>query len=161
MKRFLLVFTLIAAVLLVSACGGSGSSAEPQKVTVTTTEFTFSPAAIDVKVGQPVTIEITNNGTLDHEFMVGKDVIMDNSLPTGYKTDMFTTAGVTPDVSGKTTDDPSAVAIGWHVIVPPGGTATVTFTPNDKMVGQWEMGCFVQGGSHYQAGMKGTFTVSK
>jgi plastocyanin len=46
----------------------------------------------------------------------------------------------------------------------PGGTAdsstTVTFTVTEDMVGEWEIGCFLDGGSHYIAGMVGTFVVT-
>ena len=36
----------------------------------------------------------------------------------------------------------------------------ITFTVTEDMVGEWEMGCFLDGGSHYTSGMVGTLIVN-
>jgi hypothetical protein len=38
--------------------------------------------------------------------------------------------------------------------------ATVTFMVTEDMVGDWEIGCFTDNGTHYDQGMKGTLVVS-
>lgn len=49
---------------------------------------------------------------------------------------------------------------GLMVMLPQGDkTATITFLVTEEMVGTWEIGCFQLGGVHYDAGMRGTFTV--
>ena len=40
------------------------------------------------------------------------------------------------------------------------GTADVTFVVTEEMVGEWEIACFLNGGSHFQQGMTGKITVS-
>jgi hypothetical protein len=36
----------------------------------------------------------------------------------------------------------------------------VTFTVTEEMVGEWEIGCFLLEGVHYDSGMVGKFIVS-
>jgi hypothetical protein len=50
------------------------------------------------KVGQQVTINLVNNGTLEHEIMFGRDVMMMNNMPNCYQVELFETAGVEPEV---------------------------------------------------------------
>jgi hypothetical protein len=40
------------------------------------------------------------------------------------------------------------------------GEATVTFVVTEEMVGEWEMGCFLDSGSHLQQGMTGKVVVT-
>ena len=172
MKRIALRWLPLAAfVLFLAACTGGqpGSNAKPEpvKYTVEMTEFAFRPAELKAKVGQEVTIELANNGALEHEFMVGRDVKMTNSRPDGYEHDMFATAHTEPTVMG---GQENSMDMGGHgsehtgfmVIVPTGSEkATVTFTATEEMVGEWEIGCFSQAGVHYDAGMKGKMVVSR
>jgi hypothetical protein len=62
------------------------------------TEYAIKPAVLEVKVGQPVTIDVINSGALEHELMFGRDVKMMVNNPEGYQHDMFTEAGVEPKV---------------------------------------------------------------
>jgi plastocyanin len=161
---------LAAFVLILAACSGgqseSSSKPEPVKYTVAMTEFAFQPAELQAKVGQEVTIELVNSGTLEHEFMVGRDVKMTNNRPDGYEHDMFANTDAEPVVMG---GQESGMDMGGHgsehtgfmVIVPDESEkATVTFTATEDMVGEWEIGCFSQDGVHYDAGMKGKLVVS-
>lgn len=66
---------LLAAValsaVLVTACGGAASPVPtPQTVAITATEFKFDPSAISVSAGSAVTISLTNNGTIEHDFTI-------------------------------------------------------------------------------------------
>jgi uncharacterized cupredoxin-like copper-binding protein len=51
------------------------------------------------------------------------------------------------------------MAHGFMVMREPGEEATITFTVTADQVGEWEMACFEDKGSHYDAGMTGTITV--
>lgn len=49
---------------------------------------------------------------------------------------------------------------GFLVALPQGSQeATLTFTVTEDMVGEWELGCFVEDGLHYDAGMHGILIV--
>ena len=163
MKKIYLIIGLAALVGILAAC--SSSTAEPVSIDVHMTEYSYQPSSINVKVDQQVTLHLINDGQLAHEIMFGRDVSMVDNRPTGFQTDMFEAAGVEPTVTaadGSAMDHHTA-GHPWVMVVlqNTGDQATITFTPNKEMVGEWEMGCFEQDGVHYQAGMKGTFTVSQ
>lgn len=62
---------MLAVALTLSACGGGGTQAPAAKtIKVETTEFAFTPNTFSAKVGEAVTFEVTNKGTLDHNFVV-------------------------------------------------------------------------------------------
>ncbi len=161
MKRFSMSVTaLILISSLLAAC--SSSKPEPVTIPIEMAEYTFTPSSIEVKVGQEVTLELTNNGLLPHELMIGRDEIKTDNLPSGYQTDLFETAGIKPTVEGGTVQNPSGENAhpGFVVVLEANGDkAKVTFPVTKEMVGDWEIGCFQQNGVHYIAGMKGTFTV--
>jgi len=69
LKRVLLV---VLAVLLLSACAASRPSKPATEVTVEMTDFAYSPAAIAIPAGQPVTFTIENIGNIEHDFVVEK-----------------------------------------------------------------------------------------
>jgi uncharacterized cupredoxin-like copper-binding protein len=66
LKKFLLV---VVSFSVLAAC-----SANPVKpatdVTVEMTDFAYSPAAITVPAGQPVTFTLENAGNIEHDFVV-------------------------------------------------------------------------------------------
>lgn len=66
------VAALILTISLLAAC--SSSKLEPVAIPIEIEEYTFTPSSIEVKVGQEVTLELTNNGLLPHELMIGRDV---------------------------------------------------------------------------------------
>ena len=171
---FLISMLIMVSVLLV-ACGGQ----EPEPVTyqVERSEFAFSPDTLEAKVGQEVTIELTNSGLLEHELMFGQEVMMMDNRPNGFEHDMFEDAGVVPVVAmpamemqedehqegdEHSQDEAGHEHEGFMVALPAESMekATITFTVTEDMVGEWEMGCFLQEGVHYDAGMKGTFIVT-
>jgi plastocyanin len=175
-------------VLLLVACGGNS---EPEEVefTIEMSEFSYTPDTIELKVGQTVTLNLVNKGQLEHEVMFGREVLMDNSLPSGYELDLFEHAGVEPNVmmemhmeeheeaehdadeadheEAEHDDDEAEHAddmaehghSGFMVALTNEDTATMTFTVTEEMVGTWEIGCFLQSGSHHLAGMKGSLEV--
>ena len=156
---------------ITAAC--AQAAPEPVSYTIEMSEYAFSPDTIEVRVGQPVTLELINVGALEHEIMFGRTVMEMNNRPNGYEQDLFEVAGVEPQV----VEMPAAEAEGemgqmedemheedhegFMVFLPKtGDRATLTFTPTREMVGEWEMGCFEQDGVHYDAGMKGTLVIN-
>ena len=164
MSRKICLALLAAAGALLVACGG-GATPEPVSFTVEMTEYAFNPATIEVNVGQQVTLDLVNLGTLEHEIMFGRDVMMMDNRPAGYQQDMFEVGGVEPQVEmvagemGEHEEEEGHT--GFMVLLPStNDRATLTFTVTEAMVGEWEMGCFEQEGVHYDAGMVGTFIVN-
>lgn len=167
MRVFQIVSLFILLALVVSACGGAPTP-DPVNLTIDMKEFTFEPAVLQLRVGQQVTLDLTNSGQLPHEIMFGRDVMMMDNKPSGYQTDMFHEAGVTPTVNvvepGREVEGVSSEEdehAGFMVVVDPEGHSQMTFTVTEGMVGEWEMGCFEQDGVHYTAGMKGPVTISQ
>jgi plastocyanin len=169
MKRKFLMFVLAGLALAAAACSSQPAApAEPVSFRIEMSEYAFSPAEIEVKVGQQVTLELVNNGALVHELMIGRDVLLMENRPSGYQVDLFQSAGVEPEilvmdaeaVAGEHGDAHDESHTGFMVVLPEnGGSASMTFTVTKDMVGEWEMGCFEQEGVHYTAGMKGKLVV--
>jgi uncharacterized cupredoxin-like copper-binding protein len=154
------VIVMAVTTMMISACGGGTPQLEPVTIKINMKEYTFEPANIELKVGQQATFKLTNSGQLQHEIMFGRQVMEVNNRPAGYEVDMFTTAGVTPAVQQAEAPEPEEEEYaGFMVILPPGGTASMSFPVTEAMVGEWEIGCFEQDGVHYDAGMKGALVV--
>ena len=151
-------------------------------ITIELDEFSYSPNHIDLEVGQVVTLTIINNGKLEHEIMFGRTVLMLNGQANGFTVDLFEHAGVEPrgmammghdhadhdheenglepmDTMGAS--DEQSMHSGYMTTVDAENTtATIIFAVTEEMVGEWEIGCFLQSGSHYGAGMAVTLTVT-
>lgn len=161
MKTFKFISLLALLASLMTAC--AGSRPEPTTYTIEMREYTFSPNALDLKVGQQVTINLVNNGQLAHEIMFGRGVALQNNRPNGYQQDLFEAGGVEPEIAGGSAEmDHEAMGHGGYMALleKTGDQASITFTVTKEMLGEWEMGCFEQEGVHYDAGMKGKVTVS-
>ena len=83
----------VASALVVLVCaGGPGSSsvvaagheAEPLRIDVTLSEYSFAPEPLRIPAGRPVTLVIRNAGRVPHEFMAGREVA-DNE----FRQDLF------------------------------------------------------------------------
>lgn len=160
MRKSNKLFFLAIATLILAACGGAAS--EPVSLTIDLTEYAFNPPDLQLKVGQEVTLTLTNSGQLQHEIMFGRNVMKMANRPAGYQEDMFAAGGVTPEVTQDIMpEEMEERHAGFMVLVPVGGTATMKFKVTEGMVGEWEMGCFEQDGVHYDAGMKGQVLVTK
>jgi uncharacterized cupredoxin-like copper-binding protein len=175
MKHLSIIILVILAGLIVAACGGGGA-AQPDtsgNITIELSESKYTPDNIELKVGQKVTITLKNTGEKDHEFMVGRNVMMMDGAPNGFEHDLF--EGMEPMVmkGGAMGDEMDEMAhdeeemehdmghAGFMVLLPNGSEdATVTFSVTEDMVGEWEIGCFTDDGQHYEDGMKGTLVVN-
>jgi plastocyanin len=160
--RLISVLSFLSVFLV--AC--SKQTPEPITYTIEMSEFAFTPNTIEAKIGQQVTIELINKGTLEHEIMFGRDVMMVNNRPDNFKTDMFGMAQVEPKVMQDQMSDTGesmhgADHTGFMVVLPKTDSkATISFTVTEEMQGEWEIGCFSQNGVHFDAGMKGKFIVN-
>jgi len=177
--------TLLMAIPLILAACSSQATPEPLEKTINMTEYAFEPADLEFQVGQEVTLHLTNSGALEHEIIFGRDVMMTDGRPSGYMIDMFENAGVEPDVSfemsgeehteedehsedeehsegDEHTEEDEHAHSGFMVKVPVSDDIyTMSFTVTEDMVGEWEIGCFLLDGVHYNSGMVGTLRVEK
>jgi uncharacterized cupredoxin-like copper-binding protein len=132
MRKTLIIIALVAGLML-TACGGNSKSASTS-LDVTLTDFQFSPNQFTVPAGQEITLNLSNNGAVVHNF-----VIMKLGQSAGTE---FTDA-----------DEPNVY---WQVELAPGGSTKTTFTaPGDP--GDYEVVCRTPG--HLQAGMTAKLTV--
>ncbi|NJC98917.1 MAG: hypothetical protein C3F07_20145 [Anaerolineales bacterium] len=132
MKRlFLPLIVLFGLSLVLSACGAGGASTT---INVTMTDFHFEPMEFTVPAGQEITVNATNNGAVEHEFVIFK-----------LGTD-----------AGEKFGDEDEENIFWEVEVMPGQSASTTFTaPGDP--GEYQVTCGIEG--HLEAGMLGKLIV--
>ena len=130
MKAFRFPISLVL-VLLLTACGASGPSTN---INVEFTDFKFTPDAFSIPAGETITLNATNNGKVEHEY-----VIMKYGLTIG-------------DNFGPEDED----NIYWEVEVLPGADTSVTFTAPTEP-GEYQIVCGTEG--HFVAGMVGSLTV--
>lgn len=85
---------------LLSACAtfGATTPAENGELQVVLKDYDFAPGVIRVKAGQKVTIVLSNEGQKLHEFMVGRNLIVEDNFTEGFAEDFF--AGITPEIHG-------------------------------------------------------------
>ena len=126
---FLFSVLVILVAMVLTACG-------PKAVTfdVELKDFAFVPNTWEVPAGATVTLNLTNTGTQDHEYVImilGKDV----TLP--FDED----------------DEPNVF---WEHEVIPGESASVEFTAPTEP-GVYNIVCGTAG--HLEQGMQGTLTV--
>ena len=162
MKKVYVVGLFAAMVVIFAACG-----VEAQQVVsfdIEMKEYTFTPEKLNLKVGQEVTLNLSNSGQLQHEIMLGREMAKADNRPAGYIQDMFDAGGVEPEVTQVGEPEHESeheMHSGFMAALPPGGTATMKFTVTEGMLGDWEMGCFEQDGVHYDAGMIGSVSVTR
>ena len=132
MKKILFILVLAISLALTS-CGGGSKSASTD-LTVTLTDFHFSPNQFTVPAGQEITLNLSNTGAVVHNFVIMKqgqsagDEFTDEDLPNVY----------------------------WQVELAPGGSTKTSFVaPSDP--GDYEVVCKTPG--HIQAGMVAKLTV--
>ncbi len=135
MKKIALVtgLVLLLSLVLVACGGGSGSSSGSTSINVTMTDFKFDPSAWTVSAGKSITVNLKNNGSTDHTWVV-----------------------MSKPVSGSFTDADKANILFSSDAVPAGQSKSVTFTA-PSTAGDYQVICDIAG--HFEAGMQGTLTV--
>jgi uncharacterized cupredoxin-like copper-binding protein len=156
MRRVMLLATPTVAAGLIAGCGSGGATppgapvaaakaavaaakapvaATAGKITVTSTEYAFAPAAITARPGK-LKITLDNKGTMAHEVVV-------------LKSDQPAAA---LKVSGGRVSEKTSVGEVSETAAGATKSATITLKP-----GRYVIVCNIPG--HYQAGMRGTLTV--
>ena len=171
MKRLIIIILLGLTALLLTACSAEQPVTPDAdgNITITMTDFRFTPDNIQLKVGQEVTITLINQGDKDHELMAGRMLDVDGGETVGFQEDMF--AGMEPmvmmggmpmeEMEGMEMGDDEPHANAFMVLVPESGeSASISFTVTEDMVGEWEIACFQGNGSHYDDGMRGKIAIT-
>jgi uncharacterized cupredoxin-like copper-binding protein len=127
---------------LLAACAGAGGASGSTAITVEAREFQFSPSSLEVVAGQPVKLEFTNSGSVEHDFSV-----MEFPMETMG-------AAATETMPGHDMSNMSQLP-DLHTAAMMGQTAKLEFTPTKP--GTYEFFCTVVG--HKEAGMVGTLVV--
>jgi uncharacterized cupredoxin-like copper-binding protein len=63
----------MAAALLLAVTAAAGCSPSPQRVTITIHHSSFTPSAVAVPAGVPITFVLVNEDPIDHEWLIGDD----------------------------------------------------------------------------------------
>jgi uncharacterized cupredoxin-like copper-binding protein len=100
--------------------------------------FRYQPEAVSVELNETVAFEVTNEGKLPHEFVLG-----DRAFQEDHEAEMSGMGDELPP------DEPYAIGID------PGETKSLAWTFSEE--GTFEYACHVVG--HYDAGMVGTISV--
>ena len=140
-RRHISLAAVAGSALLLAACsGGAGNTGEVRTVAVRTSDdMRYDPAEFDFLAGDTVRFEVTNDGSVRHEFFVG-----DIAAQEEHAAEMRDAGG-----SGMAHDDPNGVTI------EPGDTETLEITFDEA--GELQVGCHEPG--HFQAGMAAPITV--
>jgi len=167
---------VVGVTLLFAACGGgqsnqsgatdaSTAAADTTTIKVTMTDYAYRPARITVPTGEPVTLQFTNEGTVEHYFVVGDTLARTNE---GFQQNLFRGVSIEKqkltagheDGEGEHEGEEEHHANEFEL--PPGGSGSMTFTLPASKAGTYTMACFetTGGKTHYQRGMEGTLTVS-
>lgn len=123
---------LLGLVLALGACGSSGPETS---IDATMTDFMFSPDDWTVAAGEEITIELSNEGSVDHEWVIlrpGVTIESEDELPA-------------------TEEELLANFVYWEDEVEAGDSKTLTFTA--PAAGTYQIVCAIE--DHFNAGMKG------
>ena len=128
MKKHIEFLVLLSFAIVLAACGGGGSAASTT-INVTMTDFQFTPNSFTVPAGKEITLNATNNGGVEHSFVIMK---------LGH------------DLTSPFTDADQQNVYWEETATPIGQTATYTFTAPSEP-GTYQIICKVSG--HFEAGM--------
>jgi uncharacterized cupredoxin-like copper-binding protein len=132
MKKYsALVAIVIGLSMAISACGSGGASTN---LSVELMEFMFNPNNFTVPAGKEITLELSNNGAVVHDFII-----------------MNLGAEVGQDFGEE--DEPN---IYFKAEIEPGASKTYTFTAPSQP-GEYQVVCGIPG--HYLAGMVAKLNV--
>jgi uncharacterized cupredoxin-like copper-binding protein len=125
--------TLTLSALLLSGCAGPAKTERP-RVTVNINHSRFAPDELRVESGSTVEFVIRNRDPIDHEFILGDDLVQDRH-ETGTHAEHGLVAG--------------------EVSVPAGATRSTTYRFTEP--GRLVIGCHLPG--HYDYGMRADIVV--
>jgi uncharacterized cupredoxin-like copper-binding protein len=125
----------------IGALGEQGEAASADRTVQITAndQLAFDPDAVDVRIGETVTFEIANTGTVDHEFVLGSADFQQQ-----HEEEM---QGGEMEMGGEPNE----------LEVPAGETTSMTWRFTEA--GTTEFGCHEPG--HFAAGMVGDISVTE
>lgn len=129
---------IVALALLLGACGDDDGSSETE-IDATLTEFMFDPDSWTIAAEEEITIDLTNDGSVEHEWVLlkpGVEISSEADLP-------------------ETEEELLADFVYVEDEVEPGDSKTLTFTAPEA--GTYQVICAIEG--HFDAGMEGELTV--
>ncbi|MCL4560021.1 MAG: cupredoxin domain-containing protein [Chloroflexi bacterium] len=133
-KKLSILGVVLLLSLMLAACSGTSSSTNGSTtLSVTTTDFKFTPSTWTVPAGKQITVNITNNGALGHTWTVMTKPIT-GSFTSADQSDVYFTSGV----------------------IQPSTSSTVTFTA-PSTAGTYQVICTQPG--HFEQGMVGSLIV--
>ncbi len=143
---------LIAIGSLLAACSKPGGSTGTT-VTATLKEWEIKLSSADLKAGD-ITLNFTNNGDKEHEFLVRKTDLKADSLP-------IVASGADKDRVDETSSALTAVGNPSEIAVIPSGTTGLSLRLT-LQPGHYVVFCNLHVGDllHYQKGMHTDFTVT-
>ncbi|MBZ9711816.1 cupredoxin domain-containing protein [Deinococcus multiflagellatus] len=146
MKTVPLTLTLLSTLGTVQAAS----------LNLTMSDLKFTPAALTLKAGQPVTLRLSNTGKVPHELQIYAKPRVAPTTEAAWDAYMKTHTLWQGAKNLRLIQNGKAVGgTFFEVVLAPGAQATLTFTPTKT--GVFEMACHMPG--HYEGGMKGTVTV--
>jgi uncharacterized cupredoxin-like copper-binding protein len=116
------------------ACSDS-DDAGSTSIDATMTDFLFSPDVWSVAAGEEITIDLTNDGSVEHEW-----VILQDGVQIASEADL-------PETEEELLSD----FVFWEDEVEPGDSKTLTFTA--PAAGTYQVICAIE--THFDAGMEG------
>lgn len=125
------LFVLVATILALTACGGGGPTTN---LKVDMIDFMFDPNVYTIPAGETITLELSNSGAVEHEFVIMK-----------FGTEVGDDFGPEDEAN-----------IYWEAELKAGESDTFTFTAPGEP-GGYQIVCGTEG--HYVAGMVGSLTV--
>jgi uncharacterized cupredoxin-like copper-binding protein len=126
---------LVAILLLAGLTYGRAHATNAPVVTAAEKEFEITLSTTTVQAGTPVRFQVTNDGKIQHEFVIEKAGAVDQHL--------------TADEEGKEVESEIEA-------FNPGETKTLEWTFMEP--GKYQVACHIPG--HYEAGMVAEFTVT-
>ncbi len=130
------------------------------------TDYGYEPSALTVPARRQVTLQFTNDGSVEHYFVVGDSITADQD---GFRQNLLSGVSITKNKQteepGEESEEAREEEEGDHENVfelPPGGSGSMTFTLPASKAGTYAIACFETTGGkrHYQMGMEGTLTVT-
>ena len=137
--RKLLVLGVIPLVIGVSACGSDDDDGGATEIDAAMQEFEFTPTDWTVAADEEITVNLENEGSVEHEWVIlqsGVEIESEADLP-------------------ETEEELLADFVYWEDEVEPGDSKTLTFTA--PAAGTYQVICAIP--DHFDAGMEGTLTA--